>query len=287
MKYLIAGYKLELQGEANDYLKEKMKEYESDFFISDMTIAYYVKDRIDVDVSDLDIKGAGRFAWHTDEADSLVSAYTYSETYGLYLAQIKWNKEFNRAEIYAIDSCLLGGPSIDVKLFGLVGQAFYYMLMMHHAFVIHASAISYKGSAILFSAPSGTGKSTQTLMWQKAFSDVICINDDNPVLRIIDDEVYVYGTPWAGKNSINANIVSKLRAIICIEQYEKIEISGLQGADAFFRLYNEINKPVLENMLNVYMDDLSALCCLADVYLMKCNLTEDTVYRVKELLELD
>ncbi|MBO5454059.1 MAG: hypothetical protein J6A69_08880 [Clostridia bacterium] len=287
MKYSIAGYKLELRGENSDYIAKMMHGYESDFSDADLVITYSVEDKIKFNSGSNAVAGAGKFSWQADESDSSVYAYTFSKTYNLYLAVIRWNGEFNRADIYAIDSCPLGGPSIDVKLFGLIGQAFYYMLMMHHSMVFHASAISYKKNGILFSAPSETGKSTQSHMWEQLFpDDVKFINDDNPVLKIEDDVVYVYGTPWAGKNSINNNISAKVSAIICLEQYSKIEIKKLSGLDAFFRVYNETNKPVLENMLEVLLGDVNKLIEKTDVYLMKCNLTQDTVYEVKKLLGL-
>lgn len=287
MKCLIAGYRLELTGDCSTVLSEQLKEYEKAFVCADMVITYKVFDEIELNHHEDDVVGAGRFSWHIDNSDGSVCAYTYSESYDICLAKIIWNKEFNHADIYAKDTSLIGGPSIDLKLFGLVGQAFYYMLMMHHAYVIHASAISYKGNAVLFSAPSGTGKSTQTSLWKSIFDEVVYINDDNPVMRIIDGDVYVYGTPWSGKNFINNNIVAKLAGIICIEQYERIEITLLDGAAAFFRLYNEINKPVLEHMVDIFLDDLNKLIDVANVYLMKCNISEETVYLVKDILSLD
>ena len=287
MKCLIAGYKLELTGDSNAFLSEKLKEYEMPFSGADMVVTYKVQDEIELERFDEDIVGAGRFSWHIDNADGSVYAYTYSQSYDLCLAKITWNKDFNRADICAKDTSLIGGPSIDLKLFGLVGQAFYYMLMMHHAYVIHASAISYKGNAILFSAPSGTGKSTQTSLWKQHLEDVVYINDDNPVMRITDGEVYVYGTPWSGKHFINNNIKSRLAGIICIEQHSSVEISQIDGVTAFFRLYNEINKPVLEHMVSIFIDDLKKLIDVAKVYLMKCTISKEAVYAVKDILSLD
>lgn len=58
-------------------------------------------------------------------------------------------------------------------------------------------------SAILFTAPSGTGKSTHTRMWQECFGErVTVINDDKPLIKINDSEAVIYGTPWCGKHGI-------------------------------------------------------------------------------------
>ncbi len=66
--------------------------------------------------------------------------------------------------------------------------------------VVHGAAISYKNNAVLFIAPSGTGKSTHIRLWHRYLGDAIgIINGDKPILHITKNEINVYGTPWAGK----------------------------------------------------------------------------------------
>lgn len=286
MKYIIADYKLLINGEKVSLFKDYLKSYEAEFVNPDFEINCIVNDEISFTVSDSDINGVGKFSWQIAE-DGTVLAFIYSQEHKKCLAKIKWNIDYTRADVYIVDTCLLDGLALDAVLFGLVGQAFYYILMFHHAYVFHSSAIEYKNNAILFSAPSGTGKSTQTHMWKKLFpEDVNFINDDTPILRIKNNELYAYGSPWAGKNRLNNNISAKVKGIICLEQFDKIAIKKLSGLDAFFRIYNETNKPVIPVLADIFLNDINELLKITDVYLMKCNINEETVFKVKELFNL-
>lgn len=65
--------------------------------------------------------------------------------------------------------------------------------------LIHASCVVAEGKAYPFIAKSGTGKSTHSSLWLKNIADTHLLNDDNPILRIVNGTVMVYGSPWSGK----------------------------------------------------------------------------------------
>ena len=72
--------------------------------------------------------------------------------------------------------------------------------------LLHSSAVVVDGYAYLFSADSGTGKSTHTGLWKQHFGDrAYIINDDKPAIRKVDGEWYVFGTPWSGKTDTSVN----------------------------------------------------------------------------------
>lgn len=76
----------------------------------------------------------------------------------------------------------------------------------HDAFLFHCSAVAVDGEAYLFSAPSGTGKSTHTRLWRERFGErAVMINDDKPLIRMEEGTFYVYGTPWNGKHHLSVN----------------------------------------------------------------------------------
>lgn len=77
---------------------------------------------------------------------------------------------------------------------------------------LHASAVVLDGKAYLFSAPSGTGKSTHTEKWCRLFGATY-LNDDKPALRLVDDVWMVYGTPWSGKHDLSMPVGIPLGAI--------------------------------------------------------------------------
>ena len=90
--------------------------------------------------------------------------------------------------------------------------------------MIHASVISYKGKGYVFLGKSGTGKSTHSSLWLKHIEGTELLNDDNPVIRIVDGEVIVYGSPWSGKTPCYKNLKMPLGGIVRLSQapYNKI-----------------------------------------------------------------
>lgn len=85
-------------------------------------------------------------------------------------------------------------------------------LPMHDRILTHGVAISCDGKGFIFTAPSGTGKSTHAFLWQQLLGEdrVTVINGDKP---IISNDLTVYGTPWCGKEGLHRNIGVPLHGI--------------------------------------------------------------------------
>ena len=106
-------------------------------------------------------------------------------------------------------------------------------LLEENIILFHCSAIEIDGKALLFTAPSGTGKSTHTRLWREVFGDrVTMINDDKPLLFIpkntngeMSDNVKVYGTPYAGKDGLQTNTSASVSAIIVLHQAKENTIT--------------------------------------------------------------
>lgn len=84
---------------------------------------------------------------------------------------------------------------------------------------IHASSIVKDWEAVLFLGESGTGKSTHTRLWLQHIENSFLLNDDSPLLRIKDDRVFVYGSPWSGKTHCYCQENVPLKAIVRLSQY--------------------------------------------------------------------
>ena len=82
--------------------------------------------------------------------------------------------------------------------------------------MVHASVTVYKDKGYMFLGRSGTGKSTHSRMWLENIEGTWLLNDDNPVVRFIDGEVFVYGTPWSGKTPCYKNEALPLGGIVRI-----------------------------------------------------------------------
>ena len=109
--------------------------------------------------------------------------------------------------------------------------------------LIHASATMIPHPAdggeplgFPFIANSGTGKSTHTSLWLRHIEDVELLNDDNPVLRIIDGTTYIYGSPWSGKTPCYRNRRARLAAVTRIERAPANSIERLKPVPAFASL---------------------------------------------------
>lgn len=91
--------------------------------------------------------------------------------------------------------------------------------------LFHSSVIGYEGHGYMFLGKSGTGKSTHSSLWLRYIESTELMNDDNPVVRIIDGEARVYGSPWSGKTPCYRNIDNPIGAIVLLSQapYNRIE----------------------------------------------------------------
>ena len=124
-------------------------------------------------------------------------------------------------------------------------------LALRDTVLIHGSSLMADGEAVLFCANSGTGKSTHTRLWREVFGDkIVMINDDKPLVRLIEGTPYIYGTPWNGKHHIGTNISAPLRHVCFLERGEKNEVCPADGTEAFTRLLRFTFRPdsALETM---------------------------------------
>ena len=100
--------------------------------------------------------------------------------------------------------------------------------------LFHSSVVSYQGRGYMFLGQSGTGKSTHSSLWLKYIEGTELVNDDNPVVRILEnDKVRVYGSPWSGKTPCYRNVSYPVGAIVKLSQAPHNEIQRLKGVKAY------------------------------------------------------
>lgn len=91
--------------------------------------------------------------------------------------------------------------------------------VMEDVVLFHSSAVCVDGEAYVFTAPSGTGKSTHARLWKEMLGDrMTYINDDKPLIRKKDGRFFIYGTPWNGKHRLSNNTSAPIRAITFLSQ---------------------------------------------------------------------
>ena len=143
-------------------------------------------------------------------------------------------------------------------------------LLTKDVLLFHGSALSMDGRGYIFTAPSGTGKSTHARLWRKCFGErVTMVNDDKPFLKIADDGVTVYGSPWSGKHRLDTNTSVPLHAIALIERAKENSIERMSPLDAVPVLLQQAYRE--EEMEGIFPLVLK-LAEMIPVYKLKCNM---------------
>lgn len=107
-------------------------------------------------------------------------------------------------------------------------------LEMHAAVVVKKEARGDEAKGYLFLGHSGTGKSTHARQWLAAFEDAWLLNDDNPILRVMDNgDVYVYGSPWSGKTPCYKNESALVGGIVKLSQAPENKIQTISLPQAY------------------------------------------------------
>lgn len=153
-------------------------------------------------------------------------------------------------------------------------RSFYAQLMDHGGMLIHSSAVVMDGKAYLFSAASGTGKSTHTGLWQQVFGAdrARILNDDKPAVRLENGEWFAYGTPWSGKTARNLNLRVPLAGIAILERGQTNEITRFSGLQAVQTLLTQTLKAENMSMRIKQLDMLDKLIGQVPVWKLKCNM---------------
>lgn len=151
-------------------------------------------------------------------------------------------------------------------------------IIEYNAMLMHSSAISLDGEAYLFTAPSGTGKSTHAGLWRAHFGErAVMINDDKPIIREIDGRFFVYGTPYMGKHRLGANIKAPIKALCIIARGEKNEIERVRAADHIPALLNQTLLPSDEKLMDALFSTFERFIDRVPVYRLKCNISDEAV----------
>ncbi len=164
----------------------------------------------------------------------------------------------------------------DMRDYTSAGQAMGSLMLEYDRMVMHSSCIVANGKAVLFSAPSGTGKSTHTGLWIKHIPGTEYINDDTPVLSFADEgTVYACGSPWSGKTELNANISAPVAAVVLLERGTENEIERIGGAETFARLLGEARKLPFRRSVSKAADLCARLMENVPVYRLRCNMSPE------------
>lgn len=158
------------------------------------------------------------------------------------------------------------------------------ILLEREAFQLHAAVIAWQGQGILFTAPSGTGKSTQADLWQRLEGAEV-LNGDRAIIRCEGPITTVCGSPYAGSSGIYTNEEVPVRAIVALSQSAENKVERLSALAAFQWLYPQTT---VLSWDHEFVDGISGLLLkLIDsipIYHLACRPDADAVAVLKQEL---
>ena len=169
----------------------------------------------------------------------------------------------------------------DLAEYMWTGAYFARKLLDFGGFQLHASAVEYEGKAWLFTAPSGTGKSTHTEKWCRLFH-ARPINDDKPALRRMKRGWVACGTPWSGKNDLSCPGMIPLGGIACLERGEENRIRRLEAAEALPYIFSQCVRRLEAEQMDRHLYLLDQLLTQVPIWHLTARNDDDAAYVARE-----
>lgn len=151
-------------------------------------------------------------------------------------------------------------------------------LLERDILLFHGSAVSFEGQCYLFTAPSGTGKTTHSRLWLREIPGAGILNGDKPLLRFEKERVVVCGTPWQGKEGLGTNAMLPLAAICLLERSGENTITPVSFHDAMPALLSQSNRPSEAAALLHTLELVGRLGTLTKLYRLGCNMEPEAAH---------
>lgn len=160
------------------------------------------------------------YFWMFDKEGRFNFAFSYSKTHPDCL--VFPTEDYSSCVVYVPES--RAERLTEFALSNAMMLMYTFRTSPHDTLMTHSSVIMHNGGGYMFLGRSGTGKSTHSRLWLNNIDDTVLLNDDNPVIRVVDGVPYVYGTPWSGKTPCYKNEMVPLKAVVRLSQapYNKI-----------------------------------------------------------------
>lgn len=242
-------------------------------------VALVFKQQEDITIADTTISLDTNLKWATNQ-EGEVSIYLMDEN--RIHSCMRINNTWNHALILTNKK----DKAMISHLQGALGEIFFRnCLLNYEGIVIHAAAITCKDKGIIFSAPSGTGKTTQANLWRK-YKGARIINADRPAIRVIDEIPYIYGTLWNGSSSKYTNAKVRLHMIVMVEQAHTNEMIKLSGKEAVGKVMPRCFLPYCTHeIMDLALKNIEKIIGKTPVYLLKCRPDKEAVELVSQCLE--
>jgi len=235
--YKVAGHVFALETGNADNVVFSLRQYEP--FVTDPTEQTVFRLRLNstpADLADFRLE-----MQQDDEGQAILSGHIGEKPcFQFFLheqlkAVLVSSADYRKGELYSDDFNLFGINNALMVMFAL-------STANQQTALFHSSVVSYQDKAYMFLGPSGTGKSTHSSLWLKYIKGTKLVNDDNPVVRVLDDgSIWVYGSPWSGKTPCYRNVSYPLGAIVDLSQAPENRIRRLRPLEAYAALMMSIS----------------------------------------------
>jgi hypothetical protein len=149
-------------------------------------------------------------------------------------------------------------------------------LFEYDTLLFHGSVIAVDGEAYLFTAKSGTGKSTHTNLWREMLGErAVMVNDDKPFLRIIDHSVYACGSPWCGKHGLASNVSVPLQGICVLSRGKENLIQRADAASVMEFLRQQAHSPLDADLLAHSFELIDTITKYVPLWQLQCNMEQE------------
>lgn len=276
IKLKIADILILAEGFDNEYFIRRTRAYASDFENADMSVSVSVCDKIEPPSLEAIAVRGERFFCETE------TEYIFYDMHNeLCVACIWASKDWTSVRSELLDVSNIGGAPTDVRMFNMLGEVFKYRILNDNGIVYHSSCILYNNSAVLFTANSGTGKSTHTSLWKEHFGAEI-LNDDSPVIKLVGDSMMAFGTPWSGKTEYNLNVSVPVKALVFLQRSETNFAERISYKDALLNLINGMmTRPVYKPYMDKALKMIEHIAQNIPLYKLGCNISREACEVIK------
>ena len=226
--YKVAEHVFVLKTGEHDFLLERLQQYDpfQTDATDDITFSLEIVDELTVPAFHEEMRqeeeGQVIIAGHLDNGD----AYFEFRLNDKLCAVMTASQDYHEAKVCVKENWKYGVNNAIMVMYALATAN-------SQTALFHSSVVSYQGKAYMFLGQSGTGKSTHSSLWLKYIEGTELVNDDNPVVRIIDGVARVYGSPWSGKTPCYRNVSYPVGGIVKLDQAPYNEMKRLKGVRAY------------------------------------------------------
>ena len=269
--YRVAGHLFRVITNGFENVKENLPSFEP-FYVDTnseeapvftLSVNDWVKQEGGENVYTFDWEG-GIFIFYKTEDGYRVDVSVESEEGSSY---ININTDFNQATVAFHGNCTCA----EYILKNALMMMYTFSTADKKTVMIHSSIIRNNNYGYLFLGKSGTGKSTHSSLWLKHIEGSSLLNDDNPILRVANNKVYVFGSPWSGKTPCYINDFVEVGAFLKLEQAPQNIITKPSKILMFSELLSSISSMKWEKKIDdPICDTLVEITELCDLYHLKC-----------------